>query len=294
MSNIKDYIFEHLDNLGELEQPDFNYLSNNVGEFYSEPSEHNSLILSETEFLKLSHLFKIISFDDFPKEFDLTEVKIKYINGILCLVNKFKQLCYEEDGQLYITPLLYNVDAQTYYDVSKGIKNNLDTDKKWKYKLYSKDSYDKFDTYVSDESCTVALQDAKIVSVLKANGVNYIKDIDLMMQTIELGGRLIESYKEDFTKYVSYGFMPVAICKWEDDRAPKSWIKINNFKDDTWKNKPDDDFELKRQDIIFYIYTNYQSNIKFKDLLDKIGYSENYEAAKAKQEYIWRKLNNEQ
>ena len=293
MSNIKDYIFEHLDNLGELERPEFNYLSNNVEEFYGEPSEHNSLTLNEKAFLQLSHLFKVISFEDFPKEFDLTEVKIKYINGILCLVNKYNQLCYEEDGKLYITPLLYNVDAQIYYDISKGIKNNLDTDQKWKCKLYSKDSYDKYDTYASNESCTVALQDAQIVSVLKANGVNYIKDIDLMMQTIELGGRLIESYKEDFNKYVRYGFMPVAICKWEDDRAPKTWIKINNFKDDTWKNKPDDDFELKRQDIVFYIYTNHQLTIKFMDLLDKIGYSENYEAAKAKQKYIWRKLNNE-
>lgn len=293
MSNVKDYIFEHLDNLGELERQEFSYLSNNIEEFYSEPSEHNSLILNEKAFLQLSHLFKIISFEDFPKEFDLTEVKIRYINGILCLVNKYKQLCYEEDGQLYITPLLYNVDAQTYYNMSKEIKNNLDTDKKWKCKLYSKDSYNKYDTYASNESCTVALHDAQIVSVLKANGVNYIKDIDLMMQTIELGGRLLESYREDFNKYVRYGFMPVAICKWEDDRAPKTWIKINNFKDDAWKNKPDDDFELKRQDIVFYIYTNHQLTIRFRDLLDKIGYSENYEAAKAKQEYIWRKLNNE-
>ena len=293
MSNVKDYIFEHLDNLGELERQEFSYLSNNIEEFYSEPSEHNSLILNEKAFLQLSHLFKIISFEDFPKEFDLTEVKIRYINGILCLVNKYKQICYEENGQLYITPLLYNVDAQTYYNMSKEIKNNLDTDKKWKCKLYSKDSYNKYDTYASNESCTVALHDAQIVSVLKANGVNYIKDIDLMMQTIELGGRLIESYKEDFNKYVKYGFMPVAICKWEDDRAPKTWIKINNFKDDAWKNKPDDDFELKRQDIVFYIYTNHQLTIRFRDLLDKIGYSENYEAAKAKQEYIWRKLNNE-
>ena len=293
MSNVKDYIFEHLDNLGELERQEFSYLSNNIEEFYSEPSEHNSLILNEKAFLQLSHLFKIISFEDFPKEFDLTEVKIRYINGKVCLINKFKQLCYEEDGQLYITPLLYNVDAQTYYNMSKEIKNNLDTDKKWKCKLYSKDSYNKYDTYASNESCTVALHDAQIVSVLKANGVNYIKDIDLMMQTIELGGRLIESYKEDFNKYVKYGFMPVAICKWEDDRAPKTWIKINNFKDDAWKNKPDDDFELKRQDIIFYIYTNHQLTIRFRYLLDKIGYSENYEAAKAKQEYIWRKLNNE-
>ena len=293
MSNVKDYIFEHLDNLGELERQEFSYLSNNIEEFYSEPSEHNSLILNEKAFLQLSHLFKIISFEDFPKEFDLTEVKIRYINGILCLVNKYKQICYEENGQLYITPLLYNVDAQTYYNMSKEIKNNLDTDKKWKCKLYSKDSYNKYDTYASNESCTVALHDAQIVSVLKANGVNYIKDIDLMMQTIELGGRLLESYREDFNKYVRYGFMPVAICKWEDDRAPKTWIKINNFKDDAWKNKPDDDFELKRQDIVFYIYTNHQLTIRFRDLLDKIGYSENYEAAKAKQEYIWRKLNNE-
>ena len=293
MSNIKDYIFDHLDNLGELERPEFSYLSNNVKEFYGETSEYNSLTLNEKAFLQLSHLFKIISFEDFPKEFDLTEVKIKYINGMLCLVNKYKQLCYEEDGKLYITPLLYDVDAQTYYDISKRIKNNLDMSKKWKCKLYSKDSYDKYNTYASNESCTVALKDAQIVSVLKANGVNYIKDMDLMMQTIELGGRLIESYKEDFTKYISYGFMPVAICKWEDDRAPKAWIKANEFIDDSWKNNYNIKLMVKRHDIIFYIYTNHQLDINFDEWFDKIHYSENYEAAKARQEYIWRKLNNE-
>ena len=59
MSNVKDYIFEHLDNLGELERQEFSYLSNNIEEFYSEPSEHNSLILNEMAFLQLNKNIKV-------------------------------------------------------------------------------------------------------------------------------------------------------------------------------------------------------------------------------------------
>lgn len=287
MSQI-DFIEENLNNLGELDRHDFNYLSNNIKQFFK---DSNNLILNEQSFNKLSHLFKIISYEDFPKEFDLTEVKIKYINGKICLVNKFKQICYEEDDQLYITPLLTKTDSETYYDMSKQIRNNLKNDK-WKHKLYSKESYDKYDTYTSNNSCAVALQDAQIVSVLKANGVNYIKDIDLMMQTIELGGRLLESYREDFNKYVRYGFMPVSICKWEDERAPKEWIKANEFIDDSWKNNYNIKLIVKRQDIIFYIYTNHKLDIDFDNWLDKVHYSESYEEAKTKQKYIWRKLSN--
>ncbi len=47
------------------------------------------------------------------------------------------------------------------------------------------------------------------------------------------------------------------------------------------------------KDYIFYIYTNHQLDINFDEWLDKIGYSENYDVAKAKQEYIWRELHNE-
>ena len=284
-----NFIEENLNNLGELDRHDFNYLSNNIKQFFK---DSNNLILNEQSFNKLSHLFKIISYEDFPKDFDLTEVKIKYINGKICLVNKFKQICYEEDDKLYITPLLTKTDSETYYDMSKQIRNNLKNDK-WKHKLYSKESYDKYDTYTSNNSCAVALQDAQIVSVLKANGIQHIKDIDLMLQTIELGGRLLESYREDFNKYVRYGFMPGSICKWEDERAPKEWIRMNRLPNDytLWKTIPENIFKIKRQDIIFYIYTNHQLNINFDEWLDKVHYSESYEAAKAKQKYIWRRLN---
>ena len=287
MSNIKDYIFEHLDNLGELERPEFNYLSNNVEEFYSESSEHNSLILNEKAFLQLSHLFKIISFEDFPKEFDLTEVKIKYVNGKICLINKFNQLCYEEDGQLYITPILSKIDTENYYNISKQIKNSLKDNFKWKQKLYSVEYYDKYniDTYSNDENCTVALKDIQTVSVLKANGIDNIKEIDLILQTVEIGGRLTESYAEDFNKYVNYGFIPVSICKWEDSRAPKSWVSINQLPKDytLWKNIPEDIFKIKRQDIIFYIYTGTKINKSFNDWIRDNEYSDSYESAKEKQ-----------
>ena len=55
------------------------------------------------------------------------------------------------------------------------------------------------------------------------------------------------------------------ICKWEDDKAPKNWIELNNFKNNDWKNQSDDNFEYKRQDIIFYIYTGNQSYINYND-----------------------------
>ena len=286
-----EFIYEHLDDLGELDKPDFTYLSNNVNIFYSEPSEHNSLILNENSFAKLSYLFKLISFDNFPKEFDLTKVKIKYINEKICLINKFNQLCYEDDGQLYITPILSKIDTEHYYNISKQIKNNLKDNFKWKQKLYSIEYYDKYDidTYSSDENCTVALKDIQIVSVLKANGIDNIKEIDLILQTVEIGGRLTESYEEDFNKYVNYGFMPVSICKWEDSRAPKSWISINQLPKDytLWKNIPEDIFKIKRQDIIFYIYTGTKISKSFNDWVSDHEYSDSYESAKEKQLFLY-------
>lgn len=288
----EEFIKNNLDNLGELDRSSFKYLSDNIELFFE---DYSSITLSENSFNKLSYLFKIISYDDFPKEFDLTEVKIKYINGKLCLVNKYKQLCYEEDGELYITPLLVEVDGDTFYEISKNIKHNLKIENQWKQKFYSKDIYNKYSTYISGNSCAVALQGHRIINVFKASNIDYIKEADLIYQTIELGGKLLESYKEDFIKYVKLGFMPVSICKWEDSRAPKSWVQINKLPDDynLWKNIPEDELKIKRQDIIFYIYTNQSPDINFNEWLSTMEYSDSYEDAKSKQKYIYNKLNEE-
>ena len=174
MSNIRDYIFEHLDNLGELERTELKYLSNNVEEFYSEPSEHNSLILNEKAFLQLSHLFRLISFDDFPKEFNLTNVKIKYINGKIRLINKYKQLCYEEDDVLVITPLLIEVDSKTFINSQIDILNTYNKEDRWKYPLYDIKEYDSCKNYLCKNKCAISIDNGDIVNFIKATNMKSI------------------------------------------------------------------------------------------------------------------------
>lgn len=285
MSNIKDYIFEHLDNLGELERPEFNYLSNNVEEFYSESSEHNSLILNEKAFLQLSHLFKVISFEDFPREYDLTEVKIRYINGKVCLINKFKQICYEEDDKLYITPLFIDIDDQEFRSIRKDIIKTLANKEKWKqYNLYG--DYKNCSNYAFEDKCAISILNGDIINLLKSTGANNIRDIDMVIQAIEFGGTHTESYDSDYDYYVTNGFMPVSACKWDDEHAPIKWLQLNGFIledrtiDKSYKNIPDDELKYPRQDIIFYIYTSYFRYISYSEWLATHGYSDNYDQAK--------------
>lgn len=80
MSHI-EFIEENLNNLGELDRHDFRYLSENVEQFYLN-------VFNEKSFNQLRNLFKLISYEDFPRDFDLTKVQIKYINGKICFINK--------------------------------------------------------------------------------------------------------------------------------------------------------------------------------------------------------------
>lgn len=289
MSQV-NFIEENLNNLGELDRHDFKYLSENVEQFYLN-------VFNEKSFNQLRNLFKLISYEDFPRDFDLTEVQIKYINGKICFINKYNQVCYEENGLLYITPILSKVDGNTYKNIQKDILNsykyaiNRSNDSPyWKTKSYSSDYYNKCDNYTFEEYCAISIKDNQIINIIKAININNIKDLDLIMQTIALGGKLIQSYKVDFYKYIKYGFTPISVCKWEDNKAPKNWIELNNFKNNDWKNQSDDNFEYKRQDIIFYIYTGNQSYINYNDWLNTVNYSNNYEEAKAKRDHIYYKL----
>ena len=180
MSQIT-FIEENLNNLGALDIHDFKYLSEHIKQFY------DTDIFSEQELHYIQRLFTILSEENFPNKFNITEIKITYTNdGLLCFINKFGQICYEEDNELYITPLLTKVNGQTYYNTQKkileGHKKNKDNDNVyWKTQTYSSDAYNTdCNNFTFDEDCAVSIyDDVYILHVLKATNINNIA-----MQTI--------------------------------------------------------------------------------------------------------------
>lgn len=286
MKTLDDFIFDNLDNLGELDRHHIHYLCDNINIYYGETFNISSLD-------KLRHLLNVVSEEDFPQDFDLTEVHIKNIDGTICLVNKYKQICYEDNGKLFITIIPTEIDGNESRNINETIIERLHSDDKWKCKHHSSEYYNKRTNYTFHDKCIISITDnGEISTLLKDAGVKTIKDLDILKQTIELGGRLIESYKDEFEYYVNHGFRPISICKWEDDLAPQEWIAANEFINDYWKNLPDDNFNYKRQDIIFYIYTNNQNVIDFDEWLDKVGYSNSYKEAKAKRNQIYKQYLN--
>ena len=278
----EDYIRENLYNLGELEKNDFRYLSENISQYFSES-------YSEIQLNLIIQLFKKISHEYFPDGFNLTEVNLIFIDNQFYLRNSFHQYCFEENGTLYYTPIFTSASADEFKSAMNEILQSNSENFRWKIKQYSKDKYEKCDNYTFKNKCAVSIKDGEIINILKANKVD-IRDIDIIQQAVELGGKRIECYIEDFSKYVNCGFTPVSICRWDDNRAPKEWIRLNKFTDDSWKNKSDDRFIYPRQDIIFFIYTGNKDTISFNDFISQVDYSDSYEDAKSLQIIIYKQL----
>ena len=292
MKTLDDFIFDNLDNLGELDKHHIHYLCDNINIYYGETFNISSLD-------KLRHLLNVVSEEDFPQDFDLTEVHIKNIDGTICLVNKYKQICYEDNGKLFITIIPTEIDGNESRNINETIIERLNSDDKWKCKHHSSEYYNKRTNYTFHDKCIISITDnGEISTLLKDAEVKTIKDLDILKQTIELGGRLIESYKDEFEYYANHGFRPISICKWEDDIAPHEWIEANGYINDdnsidySFKEVPNNQLKYKRYDIIFYIYTNHQKTYKFNEWLDEVGYSNSYKEAKAKRNQIYKQYLN--
>lgn len=285
MSQI-EYIEENLSNLGELDRHDFKYLSEHIEQFYID--------FSEKEIFAIKRLCKLVSEYDFPDLFNRTNITIKRIDGKLQFINYFNQRCYEDNGILYITPILSEIDAEEFKHISTNIRKQLKTNQMWRQKLYSATKYQSYNNYSFNDCCTASIHDNEIINIF--NKVDDIKIEDLIQNAIELGGKKIECYADDFRQYVNLGFMPISVCKWDDRIASKKWLELNHMLDENKNiipeliNNPNYKLKVKRYDIIFFIYTGTTINISYTDWLQKTEYSENYTEAKAKRDNIYNKL----
>ena len=283
-------ILDNLESLENLNRNDFLELSTNIEDYYNDSNFHGSLI-------HLAHLFKIIGYEDFPSGFRLINVKANIQDDKICVSNQYNQICYEEDNYLYITTLLDKTDSQKFKYTAKNIIKSYDKAILWKYKLYSTDYYHDYDNYIFDNNCAVSIYNNEIITILKAVGSTHIKETDLIKSAIQLGGKQLECYRSDFEKYIKFGFMPISVCKWEDNRAPKAWLQLNKFIDkqgnvlvENWQQVPDSELFYKRQDIIFFIHTNYNATLNYSTWVEEVGYSNNYIEAKEKRNRIYKEL----
>ena len=285
MSQI-EYIEENLLNLGELDRHDFKYLSEHIEQFYID--------FSEKEIFAIKRLCKLVSEYDFPDLFNRTNITIKRIDGKLQFINYFKQRCYEDEDGLHITPILSKVDAEEFKHISKDIRKCGNIEQKWKQRLYSINTYQYCNNYSFSNCCTASIYDNEIINIF--NKAVDIKVEDLIQNAIELGGKKTECYADDFRTYVNLGFMPISVCKWDDRIAPKKWLELNDMLDENNNiiqeriNNPMYKLNVKRHDIIFFIYTGTLINISYTDWLQKTEYSENYTEAKVKRDNVYNKL----
>ena len=292
----EDRIQENLNNLGNLDRSDFKYLSENIEIFYEKYTEDK---YDEPDLNYVKRLFKLLSQEDFPDSYRKSGIKLSKINGKFQFVNQYNQRCYEEEGYFYITPILEEVDAEKFKYVSSNIRKEYKPNEKWKQKFYNENKYKNYNNYIFDNTCSVSIYNNEIINIFKDANCYSIQDIDLIMEIVQQGGKKIECYEEDFSKYTKLGFMPISICKWDDKIAPKSWYIQNDLitkdnKIDTIKllNTPNNKLNVKRQDIIFFIYIGKDPQISFNNWIKSIEYSLDYTSAKLKRDTIFNKKGN--
>lgn len=281
-----NFIEENLNNLGELDKHDFKYLSEHTEQFYLE--------FSEKEISYIKYLYKLISINDFPNKFNRSNVSIRRIDEKIQFINQFNQRCYEENGEFYITPILDKVDFNIYKQTVKEIRSKLKPKDVWKQKIYNKDYYTNCTNYTFNEECAVSIINNEIINVLSS--AIDIKTIDLMQEVVNLGGSKFECYEDDFRLYTSIGFMPISVCKWDDKNAPKKWLILNDMIDKNGNviqeliNNKNYQLNIARQDKIFFIYIGHKISISYNKWLQKVGYSNSYEEAKTKRDYVYNKF----
>jgi len=279
----EDYIRENLNSLENLSRKDFLYLSEYTNNYFSEK-------YSEIQINELSQLLKLVGLDDFPDGFKSNEVIITLNLDSLCFKNSFNQLCFNEDGRLYITPILQEVSPEQFKKVANNIIN-ANSKNTWKHKNYSLETYKQCNTYSFDDKCAVAIRNNEIINILNASG-SEVNDLSLIVETVAQGGKLIECYASDFSYYVNAKFMPISVCKWDDNRAPKAWIRSNRLSQNTdeWKYIVDENLKYPRQDIIFMIYIGTDTNVTLNEWIKNVGYSDSYEQAKSTQIKVYKEL----
>ena len=118
--------------------------------------------------------------------------------------------------------------------------------------------------HVTDGGSTIAVDDGDIVAVCK-NPTDDINGKNIIKLAVDNGGKKLDSFSGNHGFYTKCGFEPVSWCKFDEQYAPKGWIKGVN----------------EAEPIIFYKYTGKKS--KYKDVdefLSSVKASKDYDTAR--------------
>ena len=273
-----------LENLGDLSTKELIDLRDNIENYYREYSSPQQNTIKS--------LLNLVIKDGFPSLYKLEDVKVDIVDYTLCFKNSYNQICFEQDGKLECQPLFYKVDGKEFRNKFTDARNSYEDYRRWRVDNgYTSDDYQNFDNWVTDDGSTISIHDEDIISVCSMVG-GVTRGKNLLKHAVEHGGKKLDAYSGLFRFYVKSGFVPISVCKWDDEYAPDDWVKANEFTDDSWKKLSDDKFNQKREDIVFFIYTGDTEGIpndyiKWKQTIE---YSDDYEDAKIKRDRILSKL----
>ena len=274
----------NLSDLGNLSTKELVTIKENVENYYKD--------FSPSQQSKISILISIVIRDGFPQQFKLDEVNIEILNETLGFVNSYRQICFEDNDNLVCMPIFYKVNAETFKENFIKVRDAHSIENRWRVdNSYSEDDYRLADNYMTEDGSTISIKDEDIISVCSMIG-GVTRGRDLLKHAVQSGGKKLDAYQNLFGFYVKSGFMPISYCKWDDEYAPDDWKSANNFTDDTWKSMPDTNFNVKREDIIFYIYTGDTEGIpkSFDEWKQRVECSEDYDTAKVKRDKLLNEL----
>lgn len=136
---------------------------------------------------------------------------------------------------------------------------------------------DQISTYATGGGSTFGvLPDGDIVSVCKNPGDMVdgkpLSGRDLMAAAVERGGNHLDSYSGNYEFYVKCGFETVSRCKFDERFAPPGWDKT--------RDDPEDIYFMR------YVGVGKVRDASRKDMLERVPYSADYDAAGAELERV--------
>lgn len=282
--NIDDnYIRVRLNNL-ELLFTYYLYISENIEKFYNDDFSERSLSY-------LSYLFTKIYQEGYPITFKQEDITVKAICGIIGVINRFKQLCYEEDGILFDTPILKKLDdLKTFLNKYKDAYKSHEFSSRWIFNTNKEDLNDS-DNYMADDGSIISIKNNDIKNLCRNITHSSYKTSQLLKAAVEYGGKISESYESQFNLFIKNGFVPISICKFDITRASSNWLKQTGLTKDFNLNTINTKYlAAPAEDIIFYIYMNNEYPINFNDWIQTVKYSDSYDDAKFKRDKFFNEI----
>ena len=250
-------------NLGECSGKELIDIRDNIEEYFPE--------YSPTEHTKIKELFKLVIRDGFPNSFVNIGITVYTFYGDLCFINQRKQICYIENDELCCTPIFRQVNEEEFHKRFHQNRDAINIEDRWRVDgTYSVQDYKLCDNYVSDDNLlTYAVHEGDIISVCR-NPQSSHRGRAIMKSAVMNGGKKLDAYSGLFSFYTKTGFMPISICKWDNNFAPPGW----------------EDAKAEEEDVVFFIYTGLEQDLKFSTWVNTVEYSENYMDAQAKRDSI--------